>query len=349
MYHVPAYKNAVSFIAVFGGLVLLGAQLGLWEVERDPRNAEYMSIRIGNIRIDPWKGYRQFLVFFARLVTGTGLSSVTGQEYQADPIKAIMSFIRGKASPLAAIIGDFWTGRNFQGDVVDVANVKQWIERIAPFAVWDIYEAYMEDPIRAFMVAIPAIVGEGVATYTGDWVENWLKLGIPKYSDNLPYGITEPYYDTADFWTDTSSQFKGVDPATLTKEKGFPDYIRAIAEARIINEHLQTLPNEKLVRLNADPAEGTTIAQYRLMWLEREKLVAAGDKAEWTIRELQPDGTYKKVTYKGEEALKVFDQDERTRNAHLGNFSQRQFSLLNQYWAITDPKKQAEFLEKHER
>ncbi|TSC92180.1 MAG: hypothetical protein CEN92_73, partial [Candidatus Berkelbacteria bacterium Licking1014_96] len=31
-------------------------------------------------------------------------------------------------------------------------------------------------------------------------------------------------------------------------------YIKAIAEARIINEHLSTLPSERLVSLNADPA-----------------------------------------------------------------------------------------------
>jgi len=351
---LEAWKNAATFVGTLGGIVLLGAVAGWWEVEKDPRNAEYMSIRIGNTRIDPWGGYRQFLVFFTRMITTVftdkpgGVSSATGAEYDPDALGLLQNLLRGKAAPLFSAMMDFATGRNFVGEDVEVENLEQWIERIAPFAPWDIYEAWKEDPVTAVEVAIPTIVGAGTQTYTGDWVENWLKLGLPKYSDNLPYGITEPYYDTADFWTDTSSQFKGVDPATLTKEKGFPDYIRAIAEARIINEHKATLPNEKLVNINADPAEGTTFAQYRKMWQDREKLVAAGDDAEWTLRELQPDGTYKKVTYKGEEAITAFDRDERTQNANLGNFSQRQFALLNQYWAITDPLKQAEFLEKHE-
>ncbi|KKK51003.1 hypothetical protein LCGC14_3119360, partial [marine sediment metagenome] len=138
---------------------------------------------------------------------------------------------------------------------------------------------------------------------------------------------------------DTSSQFKGVDPATLTKEKGFPNYIRAIAEARITNEHLATLPNEKLVSLNADPnLKEPTFAQYHQMWADREKLVAAGDDAKITI-----EGE----TFKGKEAVEAFDKDERTKNAHRGNFSQRQFALLNEYWAIVDDKKQAEFLAEH--
>lgn len=321
-----AWINASTFVSTVGGIILLGAAMGLWSVEKDPRSAEYMSIRIGNTRIDPWGGYRQFFVFFTRCITGTGVSSVTGAEYEINPLMAVTNFVRGKGSPLASIIADFWTGKTFVGEEVDITSSKQWIERFAPFAVWDIYEAYMEDPTTAMIAAIPAIVGAGVQTYTGDWAENWPKLGLPKYSDNLQYGQTEPYYDTADFWTDTSSQFAGVDPATLTAQKGYPDYIRAIVEARIINEHLRTLPTQKLIALNADPNSGeTTFAQYYKMWQDRKKLVATGD----------------------EEALKAFDQDERTRNAHLGNFSQTQFALLNQYWAISDKKEQAAFLEKH--
>ncbi len=351
-----AWKNAALFVSTLGGMVLLGAAVGWWEVEKDPRSAEYMSIRIGTTRIDPWGGFRQFLVFFTRVITKTGVSSVTGAEYEVNPLMAATNFVRGKASPLASIISDFWTGKTFVGEEVDVTNVKQWIERVAPFAVWDVYEAYMEDPLTAFAVAIPAIVGAGVQTYTGDWRENWPKLGLPKYSDNLQYGLTEPYYDTADFWSDTAKQFIGVDPATLTAEKGFTDYIRAIAEARIINEQLSTLPSEKLASLNADPAEGKTFADLRELWMEREKLVALGDEAEYKQRELQPDGKYKVVTYKGDDAVKAFDQKEITgvanvtkqgKAAVLGNMSQRQFALLNQYWAITDPKEQTEFLKKH--
>ena len=322
---LEAWKNASTFVSTFGGIILLGAAAGWWSVERDPKSAEYMSIRIGSTRIDPWGGFRQFLVFFTRAITQTGVSSVTGAEYKADPINLLQTFIRGKASPLASLILDFWRGKNFIGEEVDVKNKKQWAERVAPFSVWDIYEAYMDDPLIASVSVIPAMLGAGVQTYTGDWAENVLKLGLPKYSDNLTYGLTEPRYDTADFWADTSGQFTGVDPATLTPEKGFPNYIRALVEAKIIKESLSIIPNEKLIRLNADPDKGTTFAQYYRMWRDREKIVASGD----------------------EKKLAEFDKDERTRNAHLGNFSQRQFALLNEYWSITDKKKQTEFLELH--
>ena len=226
---------------------------------------------------------------------------------------------------MASLILDFWRGKNFIGEEVDVANKRQWAERVAPFAVWDIYEAFEDDPVHGMQVVIPAIVGAGVQTYTGDWKENVQKLGLPKYSDNLPFGLVEPKYLTSDLWADTSGQFTGVDPGTLSPEKGFPPYIRAMVEARNILENLERIPNETPVSLNTDPAKGTTFAQYYRMWQDRQAIVASGDK----------------------EKLKEFDQDERTRSAYRGNFPQRQFALLNEYWAITDKKKQAQFLEDH--
>ncbi|KKK48363.1 hypothetical protein LCGC14_3145870, partial [marine sediment metagenome] len=287
----------------------------------------FMSARIGTLRIDPWTGYRQFVVLYARLVTETGISSVTGAEYDVNKLGAVQSFVRNSLSPLASILMDFWTGRNFLGAAVEVTNKREWLERMLPFALQDVWEAFEGEGWKGAAIAvIPAIYGEGVQTYTGEWVDNWAKMGMPKYLENTAYGISEPYYDTQDFWADTAGRFKGVDPATLTKEKGFPEYIRAIAEARIINEHLATLPGDKLVSLNADPVKGPTFADYYKMWRDREKIVASGD----------------------EEKLKEFDQDERTRNAEMGNFSQRQFALLMEYWTITDKDKQAEFLKEHE-
>ncbi len=317
---LQAWRNATTFVGTVGGIILLGAAMGWWEYEDDPRSAEFMSIRIGNTRIDPWGGYRQFVTFFARAITGTGVSSVTGAEYKTDPLDLIQNFIRGKASPLASTILDFWKGKNFVGEEVDVNNPKQWVERIAPFAVWDIYEAYQDDPAIGLLAAVPAIVGAGVQTYTGDWKDNFVKLGLPKYSENLPYGITEPKYDAGDLWSDTASQFKGVDPESLTVAKGYPPYIKAMAEVWNIKKSvIDLIPNKSLVGL------GTDFAKYRQIWLDRQKIVASGDETK----------------------LAEFDKDERTRDAYLGNITQTQFAMLNEYWSITDKNEQVVFLKNH--
>ncbi len=311
-----AWKNASLFVSTFGGLILLGAYAGWWDVEKDPRSAEYMSIRIGNTRIDPWGGVRQFLVFFTRAITQTGVSSVTGAEYKADPLSLLQTFIRGKASPLASLFLDFWRGKNFIGEEVDIANKRQWLERIAPFSVWDIYEAYIDDPIHALQSFLPAMLGAGVQTYTGEWPENFMKLGLTKYSENLDYGLNEPVYDVRDFWADTSSRFAGVDPETLTEAKGYPAYIKAIAEARLVKEQLESYPNDKIHNLNP---------VYHRMWIDRQAIVASGDEVR----------------------LEEFDKHERTTNAHLGNYSQKVFASLVEYNSIVDEAKRKEYLEAH--
>ncbi|KKK48275.1 hypothetical protein LCGC14_3146780, partial [marine sediment metagenome] len=222
-----AWKDLLLVTALISGIMLLGDWLGLWETEEDPRNAEFMSARIGNTRIDPWAGYRQFAVLYARLVTKTGISSLTGSEYDVNSEKAVQTFVKNSFSPMVSILLEFWTGRNFLGAVIDFTDKEYWVEKVTAMSLWDIYEAFkMEGWIRAAQVTVPAIYGEGVQTYTGDWVENWNKLGISKYPENLAEGLPEPAYDAKDFWSDTAGQFRGVDPATLTEAKGFPPYIR---------------------------------------------------------------------------------------------------------------------------
>lgn len=320
-----AWKDLGLFVTTFAGLVMLGKWLDLWDVETDPRSGEFMSIRIGTLRIDPWAGNRQFVVLYARLFTGTGVSSVTGIEYEADPIKALVSFTRTSLAPLASILADFWTGRNFLGEEVDIANKEQWLKRIAPFAVQDVWEAFEADWQKGTISILPAIFGEGVQTYTGDWEENFTKIGLPKYEENTAYGITEPVYDVKDFWADVASQFRDVELSNVTEAKGYPEYIRSIVEARnVILPQVNELPNIKLYQMNADPSVGTTFIQYYQMWRDREKIVFSKD----------------------EEALTAFDSDERTRNAYLGNITQRQYSLLIEYNSLLD-KDKADFLEKH--
>ncbi len=353
-----AWRDWLSMVALIGGVEFLGAWLGLWDLEDDPRNAEFMSIRIGKMRIDPWTGYRQFVVLYARLVTKTGVSSVTGAEYDINPIGAMTSFIRTSAAPLLSTLLDFWTGRNFLGVAVELTNGKQWLERVLPFLVQDVWDAFEEEGWRgAAIAAVPGIYGEGVQTYTGDWEDNWRKLGLPKYSENTAYGILDPRYTMQDFYADHSSEFTGVDPESLTERKGYPPYIKLLAEVNLIKEDLDSLPNEKLFKIKDRLTEGKTIDDLRKLWQERQKLVDAGDDAEYTISELQPDGKYKQVTYKGDKAVSAFDAKEITwvkeatkqgTAAALGNFTQKQYALLMEYWAIGDKDKQAEFLKKHE-
>src|SRR4030042_5770105 len=89
-----AWKDWSLFVTTFGGLVMAGAFMGIWDVDKDPRSANFMSIRIGNTRIDPWAGYRQYVNLYARLVTRTGIDSTTGREYEVNPGNALWNFVQ---------------------------------------------------------------------------------------------------------------------------------------------------------------------------------------------------------------------------------------------------------------
>lgn len=315
-----AWKNLSTFVTTIGGVMLLGAAMGWWEVEKDPRSTDFMKLRIGDIRIDPWGGYQQFVVFFARVITKTGLVSSTGKEYPVDPLTAMTNFIRGKASPLAGVIADFLTGKNFLGDKVNIKNPAQWLDRVVPFALRDIWDAWSDKGLEGALLGLPAIFGANVQTYSGDWKDNALKLGLPKYDDNIPYSLRQPVYDTQDFWADTASQFSGVDPETLTEKKGFAPKIKAIAEAWQILDVLKDTPNVKLTSINADPEKGDTFVQFYAQWQERLKL--------------------------GDDKDKLAAFDKRFPDAQLGNITQSQYVLLQQYHNLSAIE-QKQFLKDH--
>ena len=240
-----AIKDFGSFVGIVSSVILLGALAGLWEVETDPRSTNFMKIRIGNIRVDPWGGYQQFVVLFSRIVTNTGLVSVTEMEYDVDFLTALTTFFRSKASPLASTLLEIKTGKDYFGDEIDLTDAKGWVERFAPFALWDIYEAWQEQGLKGAMIALPAIVGLNVQSYSGDWEDNFPKIGTPKFPDNQAYGIDDPLYDTGDFYSDTAPDFKGVDPETLTESKGFPAYIKSVAEAKQLIDKMSEWDSEQ--------------------------------------------------------------------------------------------------------
>jgi hypothetical protein len=331
-----AWKDAVLYIGMIGGVVLAGKRLGWWDVETDRTSSDYMKIRIGNMHIDTWGGTQQFVVFFSRLIdlmttpaTGKpamGKSSVTGQEYPLDFNSLLENFAKSKEAPLMGLFNDYMTGKNFQGEKINVKDPKQWVDRFAPMSIQDLIDAMKENPKSALYGFPLSFSGMGVQTYTGDWNENFKKLGLPKYAENLDYGLAEPVYDIKDWWSDTSKQFRGVDPATLTEQKGFKPVVKAVAEALQIKDTMSLLPNEKLININIDPSfNKATLDTYIQKWQAREKVVKSGD----------------------EEALKKFDANPRNSGFELGNISQSDISLLSQYHALKTQSAKNAFLLKN--
>ena len=165
-----AIVTLTSFIGSIGAVLLLGEMLDLWDVETDSRSADFGKIRIGPLRFDPWGGFQQFAVFAARMVEQQQKSATTGVVSKADLFDISGRLIRSKLAPGASVLTEFWTGRDFLGEPVDMLNPEQWIKRMAPFTFANIWEVLDEDtplgPIAGPSVTgALSFVGIGTASY----------------------------------------------------------------------------------------------------------------------------------------------------------------------------------------
>lgn len=176
-----AWKNMVTFLGGMGGLLLAGEQMGLWEVEKDPRNSDFMKARVGRLRIDPWGGTQQFVTLLARLITGTGISSQSLQEFAArDRLETVESFIENKKHPFIGIVLETLEGRDFRGREINNTDWETWVNRITPLAIEDMWEAFEAEGFGGALTGASGIVGAGV-----------LAFDIPTWPDVTPYyGLT---------------------------------------------------------------------------------------------------------------------------------------------------------------
>lgn len=160
------------------------------EVSLDPTDTDYLTIRIGETRIDPFAGRRQMWVLQARLMLG---SMRRANDKKAVPLgsdKAHPNFgmltlemVENKLSPAAGLGVNyiFQTTRDKKGKLRDSFGKEydfqsELAERVYPMYAGTIKELYQEQPetVATFMASL-AFFGVGVNTY-----ENKKKKGPVK-------------------------------------------------------------------------------------------------------------------------------------------------------------------------
>lgn len=169
-------------------------------VSKDPNNADFGKIKIGNTRIDPGGGFQQFLVMTHRLMPnigkhrpagtpvaaidlaigllssggGTTTSSVTGNKsilgrgYKAETRGDILErFIVSKAHPSAKLIYD----AAHASEKYPVYLGDRLLQMALPMMVPDVIEALQNDPEMAPAIFLASNLGMGSQTYEGGRVE----------------------------------------------------------------------------------------------------------------------------------------------------------------------------------
>jgi len=181
-----AWKSMMSFVGLMSGILLTGRAAGWWDLETDPRSSDFMQAKIGRLRLDPWGGYRQFAVLYARMlpVVGGIKSLDDGKISDYDPVNGVTRFLRNKAAPMVHNVLRGWTGKDFIGREIDRTDWKAWLSENIQLSVQEVMDAYEgEGLLGAFIAAPAATFGVGVTV---------IPLTLNDVSKDLGYGN---YYD----------------------------------------------------------------------------------------------------------------------------------------------------------
>jgi hypothetical protein len=152
------------------GVATLGYLNGA-TIVTDPTSADFMKVKIGNTRIDPWGGFQQYAVLIARLTLGEVTSSTTGKKtpvgiserfHQIPPDELFKHFLEGKLSPMASFLYQWSKGTGFADQPFDV--VKEVYQRFIPIFIQDFIDVIDNEPRNLWTLPF-SLTGFGLQTY----------------------------------------------------------------------------------------------------------------------------------------------------------------------------------------
>jgi hypothetical protein len=215
LFHDVPYVRKMAARSFIGTAGVITSLLGMmkaagYDVEHDPRSADWGKVRIGPTRVDLTGGYGPLIRFVTRV--GAAVAQAPGVKTDIDDFvdldvkQAVASFLEGKMSPgLSSLYDIFVTGENFAGERLtrDWTTVRrEIIARTTPFFLQALVEVIEEGGWEDAHLALPELIGTGVQSYTPpsrlilDVINNDIERGhialtrpdgTPRY-DHLPFG-----------------------------------------------------------------------------------------------------------------------------------------------------------------
>ncbi len=202
--------KSLGAIFAFGNTITQLGKFGLGgSVETDPSSADFMKLKIGNVRVDPWGGFQQYMVLLNRLspqsvrvpFAGTEIpanplggrfkSSGNGQEFNYSDLKfgrdtrkdTAENFLVNKTNPALSFAYGLLTGRDPGNKKMPFNQDDELARRFAPILLQDIIELATENP--EFIPGIQQLIkGED------------LKLGNVPLAIPSAFGMSvQKYYD----------------------------------------------------------------------------------------------------------------------------------------------------------
>jgi hypothetical protein len=144
---------------------------GAARVELDTTSSNFGKIQVGPTRIDVFGGFLPIFRVAARMIasaTRQDVKSLSGEKIPPDIMRDLGLFARYKLAPGPSFAVDMVAGKTAIGE--PMAATMQSVEanlvnRFAPFALQDLWDAIREQGLVGAGLAAPAFVGLGVQTF----------------------------------------------------------------------------------------------------------------------------------------------------------------------------------------
>ncbi len=140
------------------------------EISTDPTSSDFLKIKVGNTRIDPFAGIQQVVVLGSRLALGRYTDqkgkevAIRGPKARKRATYVIADFLSGKLHPTPGRLLTLLNGTNVDGSPVTIGGALQ--ETLTPITYADIYDAFKSHDLdEAATISLLAFFGEGVQTY----------------------------------------------------------------------------------------------------------------------------------------------------------------------------------------
>jgi hypothetical protein len=183
------YAQQLITIAAIGSIASLAFGVS---IETDPASSNFLKIKIGNTRIDPFWGLIQPTVLLARVISGKTKTSggkvksilrdaPFGQQKLPE---YIFNFFRQKLNPSLEAAVTLRTGENIVGDIVNPEDfITSWKYNIfIPLAWKEIFDIMEEHSVpTALSLQLLNLLGAGIHTY--DPVQQKIERKIKKLED----------------------------------------------------------------------------------------------------------------------------------------------------------------------
>lgn len=164
------------YLVGVGVVIALAKAAGSKDLETDPRSADFLKLRWGNTRLDPFSGLIQSTVVASRLLSGktknssgqlVSLRTAPGEQRkfgQPDTTEVVGRFLRSKLSPVAGAALDVSSGRNLVGEPVTPGMAAS--RMFVPLTFGDVFTAMKERGMAGgAALSLLVILGAGLQDY----------------------------------------------------------------------------------------------------------------------------------------------------------------------------------------